>query len=229
MATKEVLTRSSSDLAQMIDHTLLRPEATTDMITALCEEAKEWGFYSVCVNPCHVTLAKELLLVSNVKVCTVVGFPLGANETQVKAFEAQCAVDQGADEIDMVINLGALKADNTNLVQTDIRAVVEASQSAKVKVILETCLLSPEEIRIACQLSKEAGAHFVKTSTGMNSRGALIEEVSLMRKIVGNDMGVKASGGIRDLSSFLQMLDAGANRIGTSSGINILQSLEKSQ
>lgn len=229
MATKEALTRSSSDLAQLIDHTLLRPEASTDMITSLCEEAKKWGFYSVCVNPCHVTLAKELLLVSNVKVCTVVGFPLGANETQVKAFEAQCAVEQGADEIDMVLNIGALKTDNSNLVQTDIRAVVEAVHGTTVKVILETCLLSPEEITLACNLSKDAGAHFVKTSTGMNSRGALVEEVMLMRKTVGDKLGVKASGGIRDLPSFLSMVDAGANRIGTSSGIEILKSLEKGQ
>lgn len=227
MATKEALTRSSSDLAQLIDHTLLRPEAGTEDITRLCEEAKDWNFYSVCVNPCHVTLADELLMVSDVKVCTVVGFPLGANETQVKAFETQCAVEQGADEIDMVINIGALKADNTNLVQTDIGAVVEAAQGKLVKVILETCLLSPEEIALACELSKKAGAHFVKTSTGMNQRGALVEEVSLMRKTVGKDLGVKASGGIRSLESFLAMVEAGANRIGTSSGIEILKSLEQ--
>ena len=227
MATQETLTRSARELAKLIDHTLLKPEAGPEEITRLCEEAKEWGFYSVCVNPCFVTLAQELLLISEVKVCTVVGFPLGTNETQVKAFEAQCAVDQGAHEVDMVINIGALKAGNTNLVQADIGAVVAAAKSATVKVILETCLLSPAEIELACKLSKEAGAHFVKTSTGMSHRGALIEEVQLMRKTVGAGFGVKASGGIRDLGSLLAMAEAGANRIGSSSGVEILKSLEK--
>ncbi len=227
MVNKVSLTRSGPELAKMIDHTLLKAEAGPEEITRLCEEAKEWGFFSVCVNPCYVTLAQELLLISDVKVCTVVGFPLGTNETQVKAFEAQCAVEQGAHEVDMVINIGALKAGNTNLVQADIGAVVSAAKGATVKVILETCLLSPDEIELACKLSLEAGAHFVKTSTGMNQRGALVEEVQLMRKTVGSKFGVKASGGIRDLNSLLAMVEAGANRIGSSSGIEILKALEK--
>lgn len=223
MATKETLTQSSDNLAKLIDHTLLRANATSSDISRLCEEAKLHGFYSVCINPSFVALADELLMVSDVKVCTVVGFPLGANETQVKSFETQCAVEQGADEIDMVINIGALKDGKENLVRADIGAVVKASGNALVKVILETCVLTSEEIVIACKIAKEAGADFVKTSTGFNARGAAEEEVRIMREIVGESMGVKASGGIRDLSTFQKMVAAGASRVGTSSGVEIIE------
>lgn len=227
MTSSKGLTQSSSQVAKLIDHTLLFPQARPHDIVKLCEQAHQHNFYSVCLNPCHVTLAKELLILTDVKICTVVGFPLGANETQVKAFEAQCARDQGADEIDMVLNIGALKEGNLTLVQSDIAAVVEAAKGGLVKVILETCLLSPDEIIMACKLSKEVGAHFVKTSTGMSSRGALVEDIKLMRETVGPQLGVKASGGIRSLEALLAMVNAGASRIGTSSGVSILNELDE--
>lgn len=226
MATKERPTHNVDHLASYIDHTLLRADATVEEIKGLCLEAKQYQFYSVCINPSYVTQAKELLMMSPVKVCTVIGFPLGATETQVKAFEAQCAVDQGADELDMVLHIGALKSQNLDLVRADIRAVVENAQQAPVKVILETHLLSNEEKILGCRLAMDAGAHFVKTSTGFTGGGATLEDIALMRKVVGPDFGVKASGGVRDFATAVQMIQAGANRIGTSSGVQILSSSE---
>lgn len=214
------------ELAKMIDHTLLKPDATKADIEKLCQEAKEYGFASVCVNPCHVLWASTFLQGTDTKVCTVIGFPLGANSRTVKAFEAQKAVLEGARELDMVINLGALKEKNYSLVENDILGVVEAANGqALVKVIIETCFLSQEEKIKACLLAKEAGAQMVKTSTGFGSGGATAEDVTLMKETVGSEMGVKASGGIRSLAVLKEMIAAGASRIGTSSGVAIIQEL----
>jgi deoxyribose-phosphate aldolase len=210
-------------IASLIDHTLLKPEATREQIEKLCREAKEYGFFSVCVNPYHVAYAKSLLAGSDVKVCTVVGFPLGANTSEIKALETMQAIREGAEEIDMVINIGALKANAFREVANDIRAVVTAANGKLVKVIIESCLLQKEEIVIACQLSMEAGAHYVKTSTGFSSGGATAEDIALMRKTVGDKLGVKASGGIRDLETLQQMVKAGASRIGTSNGVAMIK------
>lgn len=210
-------------IASLIDHTLLKPEATRELIKTLCEEAKAHQFFSVCVNPYHVAYAKSLLEGSGVKVCSVVGFPLGANTKESKAAETAQAIKDGADEIDTVINIGALKANARDEVVDDIRAVVEAADGRLVKVILECCLLEKDEIVIACQLSKEAGAHYVKTSTGFSSGGATVEDVGLMRKTVGEKLGVKASGGIRDLETLQKMVEAGATRIGTSNGVAMVK------
>ncbi|AZR74791.1 deoxyribose-phosphate aldolase [Anoxybacter fermentans] len=207
----------------MIDHTLLKPNATEDDIRKLCEEAKKYGFASVCVNPAYVALASKLLRGTGVKVCTVVGFPLGATTTTTKVIETRDAIANGATEIDMVINVGALKSGNNALVKRDIEEVVEAARGrAIVKVILETSLLTDEEKVRACLLSKYAGAHFVKTATGFGPGGATVEDVALMRKTVGNEMGVKASGGIRDLKTARAMIDAGATRIGASASVAIV-------
>jgi deoxyribose-phosphate aldolase len=210
-------------LAAMIDHTLLKGDATKAEIERLCREAVRHGFASVCVNPYWVNLAANCVHGSQVKVCTVIGFPLGANSSAVKAMEVIRAFADGAREFDMVINLGALKDRNTGDVEGDIRAVVKAAQGNVVKVILETCLLSSEEIVLACQLSEAAGANFVKTSTGFSKGGATLDQVRLMRKTVGDRLGVKASGGIRDRKTLIQMIDAGANRIGTSSGPTLIE------
>jgi deoxyribose-phosphate aldolase len=212
-------------IAAMIDHTLLKPDATPDLIAQLCYEARKYHFASVCVNPTHVKLCAELLKGSPVKVCTVIGFPLGATAPDVKAFESQKAIDEGATEIDMVINIGALKANDYDLVARDIRGVVNTShsQDALVKVILETSLLTREEKIAACLLSKEAGADFVKTSTGFGGGGATVEDVALMRRVVGPEMGVKASGGVRDYEDARKMVEAGATRIGASAGVKIVQ------
>jgi len=226
MATKETLSRSAFEVAQKIDHTLLRPDATAPEISKLCEEAKSLSLFSVCINPCFVSQAFELLRQSPVKVCTVIGFPLGASETQVKSFEAECAVRLGADELDMVINIGALKNRDFDLVLNDIRAVVGASQGRPVKTILETSLLTRDEKIAACKIAMEAGASFVKTSTGFSGGGATVEDVMLMREVVGENFGVKASGGIRDLATALKMIQAGANRLGTSQSLQILTSSE---
>ncbi len=189
-----------SVLAGMIDHTLLKPQATRDQIVALCDEARKHAFASVCINPCYVSLCAQQLRLTNVKVCTVVGFPLGANRADVKAFETGKAISDGAQEIDMVANVGALKSQDYELVSDDIRAVVEACRSIAVsKVIIEAALLTDEEKVIACQIAKAAGADFVKTSTGFGPGGATAHDVRLMRATVGEDMGVKAAGGIRDL------------------------------
>lgn len=210
------------NIARYIDHTLLKADATELMIENLCKEAVEYGFAAVCVNPYFVKKSKELLKDSNVKVATVVGFPLGANTMEVKVFEAKKAVEDGAEEIDMVINIGALKNKDYDYVREDIKAVVDAVKGkAIVKVIIETCLLSEDEKVKACELSKEAGAEFVKTSTGFSTGGATVEDVALMKKVVGDAMEVKASGGIRDFETAKAMIEAGASRIGASSSVKI--------
>lgn len=211
-----------SELAAYIDHTLLKPDSTVSMVQQLCAEARDKHFCCVCVLPSFVSLAKELLSDSTVKVCTVIGFPLGANETEVKAYEARMAVANGADEIDMVINIGAVKSGKFNAVKTDIQSVKESTQGRLLKVILETCLLNDEEKIQACKVSVEAGADFVKTSTGFSSGGATVEDVRLMRQTVAAEIGVKASGGIRDYQTACDMVEAGANRLGTSSGLVIV-------
>ncbi len=202
---------------------MLAPQATVSQIRKLCEEAVKYHFASVCVNSCHVALCAELLKGTGVNVCTVVGFPLGAMSTKAKAFEAECAVADGAVEIDMVINVGALKDENWTFVEDDIRAVKKACGGKLLKVILETCLLTDDEIVRACQLSEAAGADYVKTSTGFSKGGATAEAVSLMRKTVGDRLGVKASGGIRDRESALKMIEAGASRLGCSAGVKIME------
>ncbi len=211
------------NLNQYIDHTLLKPEASKDQVVKLIEEAKEYNFASVCINPTWVKLAAEMLATSNVKVCTVIGFPLGATTPEVKAFETSNAIKNGADEVDMVINIGALKSGDLDLVERDIRAVVEASCDKLVKVIIETCLLTDDEKVSACQLAQRAGTDFVKTSTGFSTGGATVPDVALMRKTVGPDMGVKASGGARSFEDAQSFIDAGATRIGTSSGVAIMK------
>lgn len=209
-------------LNKYIDHTILKPETTQEQVEKILSEAKEYDFASVCVNPTWVSLAAESLKDTDVKVCTVIGFPLGANTSAVKAFETEDAIANGADEIDMVINIGALKAGNDALVLDDIKAVVDASGDKLVKVIIEACLLTDEEKVRACQLSKEAGADYVKTSTGFSTGGATVADVALMRKTVGPDMGVKASGGARSYEDAIAFIEAGASRIGASSGVAIM-------
>lgn len=214
---------SNSYLAKTIDHTLLKPEATLDQIKQLAETAKQHGFFSVCIQPYYVPFAAQWLKGTEVKVCTVIGFPLGANTTAVKAFETKKAVSDGADEIDMVINIGALKAKEHSVVEEDIREVVLAAAGKTVKVILETALLTSEEITIASKLSQKAGAHFVKTSTGFSTRGASLEDIALMKNAITSPMQIKASGGIKDFETAKKMLDAGATRLGTSSGVAIIE------
>ncbi|MDN3449842.1 deoxyribose-phosphate aldolase [Planococcus sp. APC 3906] len=215
-----------TNIASYIDHTLLKPEATKEQIVKLCQEAAEYKFASVCVNPAWVSVSAKELSDSPVKVCTVIGFPLGASTSETKAFETADAIAKGAEEIDMVINIGALKSGDEELVKNDIKAVVEAAKGkAIVKVIIETCLLTDEEKAVASRLSKEAGADFVKTSTGFSTGGATVADVKLMRETVGPDLGVKASGGVRSLEDLQAMIDAGATRIGASSGVQIMQGL----
>lgn len=219
---------TKQQLAGMIDHTLLKPEATRVQIEKICEEAKQYHFASVCVNSCYTKLVCQLLKGSGVKVCTVIGFPLGVNVTDVKAAEAKAAVRDGAEEIDMVINVGALKSGDLDYVREDIKVVVQAvAGSAIVKVILETCLLTDKEKETACRLSKEAGAHYVKTSTGFNKAGATEEDIKLMYNAVSPELKVKASGGIRTTEHALKMINAGASRIGASASIDILNGLEE--
>ncbi|SFJ19480.1 deoxyribose-phosphate aldolase [Halobacillus dabanensis] len=211
------------NLAKMIDHTQLKPDTLKEKITQVCQEAKEQNFASVCVNPHWVSYCAELLDGTDVKVCTVIGFPLGATTMETKAFETKQAIEKGATEVDMVINIGELKSGNKEFVQQDIEAVVrEAQGKAIVKVIIETSLLSEDEKVVASELAKAAGADFVKTSTGFSGGGATVEDISLMRKTVGPDMGVKASGGVRDYEGAKAMIEAGATRIGASSGIAIV-------
>jgi len=214
------------ELNKYIDHTVLKATANKEDIKKLCEEAREYNFYSVCVNGCYVNDAKNYLEGTDVKVAAVVGFPLGAMTTTSKVFEAKEAIENGASEIDMVINIGALKSRNLKLVEDDIKAVVEASGRKLVKVIIETCLLTDEEKVEACQLAKLAGADFVKTSTGFSTGGATIEDIELMREAVGPTMGVKASGGARTLEAAQAFIKAGATRIGTSSGVAIMKGQE---
>ena len=207
---------------KLIDHTLLKPDAQPEQIVQLCDEAKDFHFMSVCVNPGYVPLAARCLEGSDVKVCTVIGFPLGMNLTKTKVEEAEACVKMGADEIDMVINVGMLKAGHDDYVKEEIRLLKEVAGSRILKVIIETCLLTDEEKVRACVLSKEAGADFVKTSTGFSTGGATVHDVELMRKTVGPEMGVKASGGVRTHEDLLAMVEAGANRIGTSNGTKII-------
>jgi deoxyribose-phosphate aldolase len=218
---------SAKKLAKMIDHTELKPIATEDHIRKLCHEAVENGFGAVCVNSCYVETACEELKDKDVEVCSVVGFPLGSMVTDAKAFEAQSAVDRGATEIDMVMNLGMLKSGNLKGVKNDIAAVVKASQGSTVKVILETGYLTEDEIVTACKTVKEAGAHFVKTSTGFGPRGASIEDVRIMHDTVGDDLGIKAAGGIGTYADAISMIEAGATRIGASRGIDIIKGAKK--
>lgn len=211
------------ELSKMIDHTLLKPDATREEIKTLCEEAKKFQFASVCVNPTWVRYATSLLEGTEVQICTVIGFPLGATTTETKVYETKHAIENGATEVDMVINIGALKSGNLEFVAEDIKSVCrEANEKAIVKVIIETSLLTDEEKRIACSIAQEAGADFVKTSTGFSGGGATLKDIQLMREVVGNEMGVKASGGIRSKEDAIQMINAGATRIGTSSGIKIV-------
>ncbi len=216
-------------IAGMIDHTALKPETSEAEIAQLCHEARTYHFASVCVNPTHVKLCAQLLKGSDVKVCTVVGFPLGATPTSVKAFETQQAIRDGATEIDMVLNIGALKSKHYQLALEDIGAVTRAAHAgnAIVKVIIEAALLTDEEKVVASQLSKEAGADFVKTSTGFGPGGATVADVSLMRRVVGAEMGVKAAGGVRTFADAQAMIEAGATRIGASAGIKIVSSPSK--
>ncbi|MCE5170904.1 deoxyribose-phosphate aldolase [Paenibacillus profundus] len=211
-------------IAGIIDHTLLRADATKEDIAKLTEEAKQYQFASVCVNPAWVAYSAEQLAGTQVNVCTVIGFPLGAATTAVKAYETKDAIANGADEVDMVINIGALKAQDYELVEKDIKAIVEAaSGKALVKVIIEACLLTDEEKVRACELAVKAGADFVKTSTGFSTGGATREDVALMRRTVGQRAGVKASGGVRSLEDMNGMIEAGATRIGASSGVHIME------
>ncbi|MBQ1467095.1 MAG: deoxyribose-phosphate aldolase [Solobacterium sp.] len=205
-----------------IDHTLLKPESTPQDIEKICLEAKEYDFASVCIQPCYVKMAYGLLKETDVKVCTVIGFPLGANTTETKIREACQAVEEGAEEIDMVINIGALKAGDTVYVTEEIRRIKEAIGDLVLKVIIETCLLTDEEKVLACQCAVNAGADFVKTSTGFSRGGATVADVRLMKQTVGDRCQVKASGGIRTPEDFEAMIEAGATRIGTSSGIKLI-------
>lgn len=212
------------NINKLIDHTALKPNTTKESILKLIAEAKTYDFASVCVNPCWVALAHQELKNTDVKVCTVIGFPLGANTTEVKVFETKDAIEKGAQEIDMVINVAMLKDKDYNYIENEIKQIVEASKDkAIVKVILETCLLTDEEIITASKLAKNAGADFVKTSTGFSTGGATVHDVALMRKTVGEDMGVKASGGIHTHEEAMAMINAGASRIGASAGVKLLK------
>lgn len=210
------------EIAKIIDHTLLKPEATNSNIENLCKEAEKYSFFSVCVNSSWVPYCYNLLKDSHIKICTVVGFPLGATSTDSKVFETTWAVNNGADEIDMVINIGLLKSGNDLLVENDIKAVKSACKDKLLKVIIETALLTNDEKVRACMAAKQAGADYVKTSTGFSSHGATIEDVILMRKIVGKEMGLKAAGGVRSFEDAINMINAGATRLGTSGGIKII-------
>ncbi len=215
------------EIASLIDHTLLKPDASPEQIEQLCAEAREFRFKTVCVNSCWVPLCRRLLEGTEIGVCTVVGFPLGATLREAKAAEAAAAVNLGADELDMVMNIGWLKAGSDEMVMSDIRRVVDAAAGRAVKVIIECCLLTDGEKERAAQIVKDSGAAFVKTSTGFSSGGATAADVALLRRVVGPDFGVKASGGIRDLKTLVEMVRAGASRIGTSSGAVIMRELTK--
>lgn len=214
----------NKELASMIDHTALKPDTTREQVEKLCEEAREFNFASVCVNPTWVSFAADKLKGAEAKVCTVIGFPLGATTTETKSFETKDAIAKGATEVDMVINIAELKGGNDDYIVDDIKAVVEAAKGkALVKVIIETCLLTDEEKKRACELAVKAGTDYVKTSTGFSTGGATVEDIKLMRETVGSDIGVKASGGVRDLEGAQAMIDAGATRIGASAGVKIVQ------
>jgi deoxyribose-phosphate aldolase len=214
----------NKNIAKYIDHTILKPNATTEQVKKICDEAKEYGFASVCVNPTHVSFVANELKGSDVKTCVVVGFPLGANTTCIKVAETESVIKDGAEEVDMVVNIGAIKDGNWELVESDIKGVVDVSKGkALVKVIIETCLLTDSEKEKVCTIAKKVGADFVKTSTGFSTGGATAEDIALMRKTVGPEMGVKASGGVRDFETSKAMIDAGATRIGASAGIAIVE------
>lgn len=217
---------TKEQIASMVDHTLLKATATPEQIQALCETARELNTASVCVNPCNIRQAAKLLEGSPVKVCTVIGFPLGANTSAVKAFETKDAIANGADEVDMIINIGALKAGNVALVEEDIRSVVEAANGTLVKVIIECCYLTDEEKKLACKACVNAGADFVKTSTGFGTGGATVADVRLMRASIPDTMKVKAAGGMHSWQEALDMVEAGADRLGTSSTLAILAGAE---
>lgn len=208
---------------KMIDHTVLKADTPLETVKRICDEAMEYGFASVCINPCHVAYCADYLKDSDVNVCTVIGFPLGANTSAVKAFETKDAIANGADEIDMVMNIGALKDKNYDLVRDDVKAVVEAANGTLVKVILETCLLTEDEIKKACELCVEAKADYVKTSTGFSTRGATIEDVRIMKKAVHGKAKVKAAGGVRTPEDMVKIVAAGADRIGTSAGCSLVK------
>ena len=208
---------------KMIDHTVLKADTPLETIKRICDEAMEYGFASVCINPCHVAYCADYLKDSDVNVCTVIGFPLGANTSSVKAFETKDAIANGADEIDMVMNIGALKDKNYDLVRDDVKAVVEAANGTLVKVILETCLLTEDEIKKACELCVEAKADYVKTSTGFSTRGATIEDVRIMKEAVHGKAKVKAAGGVRTPEDMVKIVAAGADRIGTSAGCSLVK------
>ena len=208
---------------KMIDHTVLKAYTPLETVKRICDEAMEYGFASVCINPCHVAYCADYLKDSNVNVCTVIGFPLGANTSAVKAFETKDAIANGADEIDMVMNIGALKDKNYDLVRDDVKAVVEAANGTLVKVILETCLLTEDEIKKACELCVEAKADYVKTSTGFSTRGATIEDVRIMKEAVHGKAKVKAAGGVRTPEDMVKIVAAGADRIGTSAGCSLVK------
>lgn len=208
---------------KMIDHTVLKADTPLETVKRICDEAMEYGFASVCINPCHVAYCADYLKDSDVNVCTVIGFPLGANTSAVKAFETKDAIANGADEIDMVMNIGALKDKNYDLVRDDVKAVVEAANGTLVKVILETCLLTEDEIKKACELCVEAKADYVKTSTGFSTRGATIEDVRIMKEAVHGKAKVKAAGGVRTLEDMVKIVAAGADRIGTSAGCSLVK------
>jgi deoxyribose-phosphate aldolase len=217
---------TKQQLVGMIDHSLLKPNATQEELKKLCEEAIEYGFKAVCINPTHVADAVQLLKGKEVLVCSVVGFPFGTHSHRTKAFETEEVIRIGAREVDMVIQIGALKEGRDHHVVGDIRAVVQAARGCPVKVILETCYLTVDEKIRGCRLSMEAGASFVKTSTGFASGGATVEDVRLMREVVGKDFGVKAAGGIRTLEDAIKMIEAGANRLGTSGSIAIIRKFD---
>ena len=208
---------------KMIDHTVLKADTPLETVKRICDEAMEYGFASVCINPCHVAYCADYLKDSDVNVCTVIGFPLGANTSAVKAFETKDAIANGADEIDMVMNIGALKDKNYDLVRDDVKAVVEAANGTLVKVILETCLLTEDEIKKACELCVEAKADYVKTSTGFSTRGATIEDVRIMKEAVHGKAKVKAAGGVRTPEDMVKIVAAGSDRIGTSAGCSLVK------
>lgn len=208
---------------KMIDHTVLKADTPLETVKRICDEAMEYGFASVCINPCHVAYCADYLKDSDVNVCTVIGFPLGANTSAVKAFETKDAIANGADEIDMVMNIGALKDKNYDIVRDDVKAVVEAANGTLVKVILETCLLTEDEIKKACELCVEAKADYVKTSTGFSTRGATIEDVRIMKEAVHGKAKVKAAGGVRTPEDMVKIVAAGADRIGTSAGCSLVK------
>lgn len=214
---------SKKELARMIDHTVLKADTKKEKVEEICKEALQYNFASVCINPCNVEFAAKLLRGSEVKVCTVIGFPLGANTTDTKVFETKDVIEKGATEVDMVINIGKLKDKDYDYVKKDIEAVVNSAKGkALTKVIIETCLLTDEEKMIACKLSKEAGADFVKTSTGFSTGGATGSDIKLMREVVGEELGVKASGGVRTYEDAMAMIEAGATRIGASASVDII-------